>query len=45
LGAFEQDEHFAHVVAPVAVGDLLCACAVDTPGFGVDRALIAKAIG
>jgi len=45
VGAFEQDEHFAHVVAPVAVGDFLCACAVDTPGFGVDRALIAKAIG
>ena len=42
LGAFEQDEHFAQVVAPCAVGDFLFACAVDTPGFGVDRALIAK---
>ncbi len=30
------------MVAPCAVGDFSFACAVDTPGFGVDRALIAK---
>ena len=36
LAALEEDEHLAHVVAPLAVGDFLSAGSVDTALLGID---------
>ena len=42
LVAFEQDEHIAHVVAPLALLDLAPTRLIDPPGLGVDRPLVSN---
>jgi hypothetical protein len=42
LGAIEEDEHRAHVVAPLAKVDLVLARSIDAPCLGVDWPLVSN---